>query len=190
MKNLIKPLAAVFLAALVAGCIPTWVRVEQPAPIAVATAFSVEVPQGWVRLDGLKDRVLITKDGPSIQVVVAKFASHEKAFDNIEETTAVDMLPDELAKLVIADLKHHESLSALEVVESSPATLDKHMGFRLHLRYKTNKGLAVERVAYGFVDEGGFYQLFYEAPSLHFFARDLRVFERTVESLIVTPRSS
>jgi len=83
---------------------------------------------------------------------------------------------------LLAEMRKDDETEHLEVVENSPATIAGRAGVLLHIRFRNDKGLEIQRRVYAFVDSGGIYTLSYQAPTLHYFDRDFEVFEHTVRS--------
>lgn len=181
MKHWVASLYLMLIGFLVTGCAP-WVKVENPLVKGPGNAFEVKLPVGWMRAQVVSNRVFITRDGAGIQFIEIMKRAHEKAFPRIKEKTRTDMLPSEVAEFVVAEIKSNEGLSGLKVLTNVPATVAQKTGFRLHLQMSTESALRYEIVVYGFVDESGFYQLAFQAPTLYYFQRDLLVFERVVKS--------
>lgn len=177
-------LSTVCLALLLSGCVTaTWTRVEQSQMTGPDRAFTIEAPAGWVHAAYLKNQVFLTRDGPAVQFIRVMRTPHAEAFAVVNKDSAPDMLPSELAELVVAELKAGTSRIGLEVVESVPRQVAGHPGFRLHLRFRDERGLRYEIAVCGFAADEGFFTVLYHAPTLHYFRRDLPEFERVVASL-------
>ena len=185
MKRMMQPTCLLVIATLATGC-AIWARIDEPLVDGPGKAFQLKLPVGWIRYSVMTDRVLVTRDGTGVQFIEAMQLTHKRAFSDLKEETRADMLPMELAELTIAQVKSRPGVSDLEVVSNAPATIAETTGFRLHVQMKNSQGLIYERVIYGFVDAEGFYRLTYQAPSLHYFKRDLSIFERAVKSFRLT----
>lgn len=183
MKRIGLLLGLVTVAAILGGCAGPWTRVEKPLAASPDNTFTVELPIGWVRAGVTDDRILVTRDGPGVQAIEIAFLQHKQAFESIEKESSSTMLPAELAELVIAEARNEELTKNLEVVENRPTSIARHSGFRLHMRFRNAQGLRFERVVYGFVDASGFCRVSYQAPSLHYFSRDLPTFQAVADSL-------
>ncbi len=183
MKRISLLLGFLMLAAILGGCAGPWTRVEKPLAASPGNTFTVELPVGWVRASVMGDRIIVTRDGPGVQAIEIAFVRHEDSFKSIDKESSPAMLPAELAELVIAEARNEELTKNLEVVENAPASIAGNSGFRLHVRFRNAGGLRVERMVYGFADASGFYRATYQAPSLHYFSRDLAAFETVVHSL-------
>lgn len=175
-------LGMVLAITLTSGC-AIWTHVKKPERKAYQGAFSIMLPAGWVHGNFYNKGILVTKDGPQVQVIIASHTTFENAFKKIKKAPTASTLPSELAEMYIAEIKTIKSMQSIEVVSNQPANLLGMPAFRLHLKYKDEYGLRIERLVYGTVDKSGVYLLHYEAPTLTYFQRDLPVFERLVTSI-------
>lgn len=177
-----KSLFALVLVLWLSGC-AVWTHHPESATVADPSGrFSIQVPAGWVRNNLASDQILITRDGPHTQQIALARHDFDKAFPKLKKKVDAKTLPTELAELTIAEMKNHDFMANLSVVENQPARLGTLLGFRLHVRFKTQAGLKVDRLTYGAVGERCVFMLSYTAPQLHYFERDLPVFERVVGS--------
>ncbi len=189
MITSIRLICVFLILSLVSAC-ATWVKLEKPVVVGPDKSFTVEVPVGWVRAALVTDKVLITRDGTGVQFIRIGKRAHEKAFPKIKKGTTADMLPTEVAELLIAEIKSEEAMSGLTVLTNEPADIAQKTGFRLHLQMKNQSGLRYEAVVYGFVDKSGFYELTFRAPTLHYFERDLPAFEQAVHSFRLAAKAA
>ena len=168
---------------LVSGCVTApWSRLDTATTTEPDQFYTVELPAGWVRAEMFKDRVMITRDGIPLQFIEVTRRPGDQAFPQIERGIPTGTLPLELAEMQIAEYKRHEQLAALEVLANLPATLGGLKGYRLHTRYRTGAGLRYEILTYGVASAEGYFTLTYRAPTLHYFQRDLPVFDTLVRS--------
>lgn len=181
MKNLLKFIAISCLLVLTA-CVTTWKPIAEPEFISAKDSYSVTLPSDWIEYALVKDALVITKDGTDLQTIKVIRDDHKMAFEKIEKSSNANMLPQEVAENLIAEIKASYSLDNINVLSNDPAALDGQPGYRLLMEYKTDRGLRRKYLAYGFVHKKGLYTLVYEAPTLHYFDRDLVVFEAVVKS--------
>jgi len=177
----------------------SWKLVDKPLALSKDKKFSVELPVGWVRAIDDKNVISATRDGMGIQLISTVRTKHRDAFKQFETKKQkkanakrlpnqkkamvnAQMLPAELAELVIADLKSGSEMSHVRVVSNLPLIIDGHQGFQLHFQYKNKKGLQFDHMISGFVDEKNLYQFAYRAPSKIYFPRDLKAFDKMVAS--------
>ena len=177
-----KSLFTLVLVLWLSGC-AVWTYHPQSEALADPSGrFSIQVPAGWVRNNLASDQILITRDGPHTQQIALARHDFDKAFPKLKKTVDAKTLPTELAELTIAEMKNHDFMANLRVIDNQPARIGPLVGFRLHVRFKTQAGLTVDRLTYGAVGDKGVFMLSYTAPRLHYFERDLPVFERVVGS--------
>jgi hypothetical protein len=166
---------------LLAGCAP-WQRVAAPETVGPDGAFEVRLPLGWVRSMSHTDKVLVTRDGLALQQIEIVRRPHAKAFPRLEEASRPDMLPNEVASLVLAELRGQPQVKALEVEDNRPVKLAGRDAFRVTVGFLNERGLGYRMVVYGFVDAQGLCTLSYRATRLHYFERDIGSFEGVVAS--------
>ena len=185
-----RPLAAARTALMVAalalaGCqTPPWTRVKTADAITLADSKHAFVPPaGWIRWNGAKSGVIVTRDGTPIQFIRAAEMSHAAAFKSIGRTSAPDLLPNELAELLIATRKAMPGMSGLRVTSNEPATFGGLDGVRLGLTYRDHRGASFDHLVYAAAGTDGVFLLEYHALSKYYFPRDLQEFETVVASL-------
>ncbi|MFO1435784.1 MAG: hypothetical protein U1F34_05285 [Gammaproteobacteria bacterium] len=135
----------------------------------------------------MNDRLMVTRDGVTVQYIEAANLDPSEAFaETIKQSKkkiGTDMLPEQVAELTLAEIQATQTAGAVKVLENTAATLDGEPAFRLHVQFKTEKGLRIEELIYGLMAGKRVLHLTYQAPTLHFFARDLNTFEDTIKSV-------
>jgi hypothetical protein len=175
-------LLGLLLASLVA-CTP-WARVDSSSRVETQTRdYSVELPLGWVKSTDSSNGTFITRDGPALNAIVIYRKPHDAKLPRTQRTTHADMLPHELAELILAEWRGTDATANLDVLSNAPATLGGQPAVRLHIRYKNERGLPIERVMIGMVDARGRLALQYEAPGIVYFQRSLADFEAMAASV-------
>lgn len=176
-----------------AGC-AAWERVEKAHTKGPGDAYTVDLPVGWVRstLAGVSggsltqlrgDPVLVTRDGPRLQVIALSRDDGDKAFPKLKKGASEDLLPSELAELYVADLKARGGeMAVLKVLDNRPVRISGQPGFRVHLQYRNTRGLVLEQVTCGLLYRKKFYLVSYQAPALHYFQKTLPDYEAVVAS--------
>lgn len=173
-------LVACSLCWMLAGCVSTWTRIEQPR--VEERGYTLEAPAGWVRYNLNSDGVTITRDGLPIQFIDVSLRPAEKVFKQTKKTLPANALPAEVAALVLAELRARPGLADLTVEENSPALVAGRPGFRLRVRYHNERGTAFDRLVLGAVQGDELLVFSYHALTTYFFARDLVTFEQVVAS--------
>jgi hypothetical protein len=154
-------------------------------------AIEVEWPQAWMKFtpadsdeNAKKEGWLltVTRDGVGLQAMILKKRPIEQGFNNTKKKAAPGVLPQELAELVLDDMRANPNFVDLQVVENSPSTLDGVPGYKVIIRYRNKAGLPRQAVYYGCVEKGLLYTLIYDAPQRHYYALDLATFEAVKNS--------
>lgn len=182
MNKLHKIISLTLILALTGCASSIWKPIEETSFIAPKDSFSVNLPGDWIDYSAARNAKVITKDGLDLQSIRIIRDDHRKAFKKIEKDSNANMLPQEVAENLIAEIKANYKLDNIDTLSNDPAMIDGMPGFRLLLEFKTERGLRRKYLAYGFVNDKGLYTLIYAAPTLHYFDRDIEVFESIVRS--------
>jgi hypothetical protein len=181
--SLRRSLAIGLLLASLAACTP-WTRVDPSTRIETrGDDYTLELPLGWVRGSSDSNGVFVTRDGPALNYIVVSRAPHDRKLPHTKRETRADMLPHELAELAIAEWKGSEATANLEVLSNTPVLLGGKPAVRVHIRYKNERGLPIERVMVALVDARGRLTIQYEAPAIVYFQRGLPDFEAMLASV-------
>jgi hypothetical protein len=169
------------LALSLAACATPWMPAEgtyaQPA-----AHYSVQLPQGWMRLRDAPE-LFTTRDGPLLQRVFAKWATFGQPLPASKKVITAGMLPEEAAEVVRDELATSGGAQGLTVAENAPAQVAGKPGFRIVYRFRTGDGLQMKGVAYGVMGNGGLAMVAYVAAERHYFDLDLPTFEQIRESM-------
>lgn len=168
-----------------AGC-ALWIPTGGPYKSA-AIQFSAELPQGWMRLNEealarQEKNLLITRDGVLLQTIrISRYPVNEPV-KTAQKYFRKDMLPQELAEVVLDNIASAPGVLNFEVMENAPAQIDGISAFRLVFTYKNKEGLRYKSVCYGFISGQWVYRLQYSAPQRYYFEKDLAAFARVAET--------
>lgn len=179
-----KSLLVVMLVASLAGC-AGWERVGpgNAGFEARKSDYTLTQPEGWVRRAGTPNDLVLTRDGPALNLIVVDREPHDRKLPGTKRTTRADMLPIELAELAVAEWKSRGDSEQVDVLSNTPATLGGTPGVRLHIRWKNERGLPIDNLVYALVDTKGRLSLIYQAPAIVYFERGLPAFEAMAASL-------
>ncbi|MEW6591040.1 MAG: hypothetical protein AB1418_08380 [Pseudomonadota bacterium] len=182
-----RALVLALLVASLGACAP-WTRVD-PATRHEARAndYTVELPLGWVRQTAGVNDIFLTRDGPALNYIAVSRQPHTRKLTYTKRETRPDLLPHELAELIVAEWKSAEATANLELIASTPLMLDGRPAVRVHARYKNERGLPIERLIVVRVDERGRLSFLYEAPAIVYFQRGLADFETMLASVRFVP---
>jgi hypothetical protein len=170
---------------LIAGCAP-WAAVDSTNRlIKVKGDYTLEAPIGWVRRNFDVYDVFISRDGPSLNFIAIDREKHQRELPLTKRKTSADMLPHEVAELVIAEQKAVDSRGSFSVLSSQPAMLNGKPAVRVHTRWKNERGLPIERLTYALVDLKGRLAFIYEAPGLVYFQKRVADFDAMVKTLVL-----
>jgi hypothetical protein len=162
--------------------------------------FAVDLPEGWrqhnASFDSVKiiketlekrrkldwDVVRLTRDGLLLQQIGIGRIPIAEELPHTKRKFTQHMVPIEAAEVMSDDLRSNSNLYHQEIAENAPAKLGGYPGFKLHYVYQTEEELKVEGLFYGALVGDWLYYVLYEAPAQHYFAKDLKLFEKTRSS--------
>lgn len=180
---MIRKLFPLFLVLLLTSCAP-WSAIDPDnLSISVKEDYSLDAPMGWVRRNYDIYDIFLSRDGPLLNFIAIQRDKHDVELKRTKRTTKADLLPHEVAELVIAEQKAGDTRSAFSVISNRPASIGGKPAVRVHTRWKTDRGLPIERLTYALVDGKGRLALIYEAPGLVYFPKSLEDFEQLVKSV-------
>ncbi len=201
MKNIVLLYCFSSLIVLLSGCAP-YVPVQGQF-VASEDNFEVDLPNGWRKhdqtvdqaplsrmiLEQLEERrklewdvLRITKDGLTLQQISIGRIPADEELPHTKKTLSREMLPQELAKIVLDNFRSNANIANFKVTENAPATVGGYQGFKLLYEYKTKQGLKVKVAYYGAMVGDWYYYLLYEAPARHYYPKDYPVFEKVKKS--------
>ncbi len=174
---------ALGLIVLLFGCAsPGWQMVKTENAQFSGERFFVQLPNGWMSYGEDSDGLLLSRDGVALQFITLNNAPHNEAFAPLDKVSSSSLLPSELAELTIRLLKTQQGMTSIEVFSNRPAEIAGQNGFRLQLGFENQQGLNYQGLLYGFAGTERFYLLSFYATEIHYFSRDLSVFEALVKS--------
>lgn len=154
--------------------------------VASGDGYEVELPEGWRRFMPYRDGVALTFDGLELQAVYLARRPFDKEAPNTKRKIAKGMLPQEVAEVVIDDLRSDRNRGNLEIVENAPVSLGGYAGFKLVYSYQAATNLRKRGIYYGALVGDWYYFVYYQAPARYFFERDLPTFEKIRSSFKIT----
>jgi hypothetical protein len=183
MKKTILHIAAATLALTLSGCI-AWKPASKEPVKSSGAKYSIVMPAGWNVLT-LGPSQQVSKYGVGMQSLIIHYKKHKNAFGsgkNREDATA-DMDPRDLCNKLIADMKATPGRETMEITAVAPAMLGGRAGCRAEVTSKRTfnaDGIRYQHLVYGVTNAHGVYILHYEAPVIHYFAKDLPDVEKSV----------
>jgi hypothetical protein len=170
------------------GC-ATWVAVGGKYAMS-SQNFEVKLPDGWRKYELVKDALLITKDGLSLQQIRIGRMSIDKDLDHTKKKFSKEMLPQEVAEMVIDNFRSNPNVISQEIIENTPAQIGGYSGYKFVFTYQTKEGLTKKGVNYGFMSGNWFYEILYEAAERYYFAKDLPAMEKVKDSFRLLKESA
>ena len=183
MKTRIRLLTTAALWAVLftmAGC-TTWTRIEAPGMNGPDNRYTLEVPTGWVHAAFVTDSIIISKDGPGLNLIEVTHRKNSQAFAKTKAAITDDLLIGEVAEYFLAEFKATAG-TQVNHLSTEPATVSGLSGFKAHLEIISPNGLVFDTLAYCTRDDVYFYSLLYRAPRLYYYEKDLKQFEDLVAS--------
>ena len=167
-----------------------WKMVMEGQPfVHKASGYSIQYPTGWRYAKmPFGDETVATRDGPCLQRIYVDFRKHKKAFRALGKDATPDMMPQELAEKIVAELVAAGSLQHMEVLSNEPITLAGRPGFKVHVSYRTAVdagSVRYESIVVGTNSPQGIFLVGYVGSVLNYFARDLESYDRTLATFTV-----
>ena len=178
MDKKIPLVAAVGMALIISGC-AAWSKTNgyyrNPSQ-----KYSTELPWGWMRYRG--NDLLLTKDGVFLEAITVIRRNIKDKLEFTKKLFGKGMLPEEIAEIIIDDLKASNKIGNLEIIENSPAKIGGRDAFKLVYSFTTESGLKKRCIHYGFGYEKWVYEVSYSGTDWHYFDKGVNDFEQMVES--------
>lgn len=146
--------------------------------------FALSLPDGWIKLNDEDEGVVATRDGFGLQRIAVRRLKVGDDLANTKKKLRRGMSPQELAEVLIDDVRASGERTGVKVLETRPATLAGKSGFRATLAY-TEDGLPRQEVLAGILVDDLVWRVNYVAPARHYFALDAKTFDEALESFRV-----
>jgi hypothetical protein len=145
--------------------------------------FALDLPPDWMMMNFVENGLVATRDGFNLQMVRVRKIKFGEDLPHTRKKVSNGMGPQELAEVLLDDLRSDGSANALKVLETRPATIAGGKGFRTTVAFKDGHGLRFKAVLCGVMAEGRAWQISFVAPARHYFDRDLPAFDAAIASL-------
>lgn len=149
----------------------------------IGANVKLPLPEGWMKLNGLDNALVATRDGFNLQTLRFRRIDLEKKLPHTLKVIRKGMRPDELAEVLLDDLKTEGTAMGFQVLDTRPAQFSGQPGFRAVVTFKDSDGLRYKAVVSGAIIRGYAWQLAYVAASRYYFDRDLPHYERALLDL-------
>jgi hypothetical protein len=152
--------------------------------------YSVQFPAGW-KFNRLwfSDETGATRDGPELQAIFVDYRAHKNAFKALKKDSAPDMMPQEMAESLVADMAKERGLENVQILANEPAVVSGKPGFSLRFEYlmPIHRGaVRVREIIAGAAGRSGLYLVGYRAPVLYYYDRDVDKFAGALKSFTIT----
>ena len=152
--------------------------------------YSVQFPPGW-KFNRLwfSDETGATRDGPELQAIFVDFRAHKNAFKALKKDSTPDMMPQQMAELLVADMAKERGLENVQMLANEPAVVSGKPGFQLRFEYlmPVSRGaVRMREIVAGAAGTKGLYLVGYRAPVLYYFDRDVDKFADALKSFTIT----
>ena len=175
-----KKLSTVFLfigvAAVLACAYPGDMTQSSPSH------FDVAIPAGWQK-HTTKKFFLIYKKDPLRQYILAQERPLDKPFKFSKKSLTAGMQSQEVATVVIDELRSDKQLLNLVVIESAPATIKGNEGCRILFTDGLGDGSNYKTLYLGFIRGASYVSLRLNVAADKDFDRDLQAFNEVVDSM-------
>jgi hypothetical protein len=178
-------ISVIILAAGLHGCATAWRPVQGRL---VSSRWSIQAPEGWMRLDA-PNYEMISKDGPYLQYIFIQERPLAAGFNHTRQHLERGMLPHEMARVILDDLRADTQISGFTLLSNTPAQVGGLPGFRLVYSYRDRQGVDMKTIYYGVVFSGYFFNVRYTAARRYYFAADRNTFQQVFKSLCLSARS-
>lgn len=171
------------LSLILGGCItPPWSVSTEAEYVATDFNVAMKIPPGWM-VHSRKDVLLATRDGVLLQYIVLENIHVDDELSNTKKQFKRGLLPLEQAEVILDNMAGNEHYKGFKLLSKKPAKISGHQAFRAEYRYKDADGLEYRGVYYGFMQNDWFYGVRYVAPKRHYYQRDVKKFEKSVQSM-------
>lgn len=167
------------LVIMLTGCAP-WVAVGGRY-IDQSYQFQTELPGGWMRARSAQP-LLITRDGVLLQLIQVERIGVGQDLKHTKKKFSKDMLVQDIVEVITDNHRSDPSRLNFELLESQPAKVAGHPGFKIVFAFRNAAGLKLKAAQYGFMAREWVYILTYQGAARHYFERDLNTFEKVRES--------
>lgn len=139
--------------------------------------LSMPLPGDWMKLNHVDDGLVATRDGFNLQTIAVVRVDPGDPLPHTKKQVRKGMRPDELAEVLLDDLRGTSGVNGFTVLETRPATIGGSPGFRAAVAFKDEWGMKVRAVVCGTVVGSRAFRISYLAPARHYYDKDLPTFE-------------
>jgi hypothetical protein len=165
------------------GCLEMWTRIDSTNARITEANYTLELPPGWVRNNFYREGVALTQDGLGIQMMDVSVLAHDKAFPKTKRKASADLLPAELAEMILAEYRADPLFANLAVLETAPTMVSGQSGVRVKFTFKNPRGVAYQREVHAAATPTGVALVGYQAIARYYWERDYSSFQQFLSTL-------
>jgi hypothetical protein len=186
----IRALALLAGMAIATPAVAGWKSVADGQPFThKGSGYSIQYPAGWryVKMP-FGDETVATRDAPALQKIYVDFRKHKKAFRALGKDATPEMMPQELAEKIVAEMEKEGSLQNMRVLSNEPTTLAGRPAFRIHVSFRTAVdagSVRYEGIVVGANSPQGIFLVGYSGPVLHYFSRDVENYDKALATFAI-----
>jgi PBP1b-binding outer membrane lipoprotein LpoB len=175
-------LAFLAIALLFSGC-AQWKDVTGSQNIK-SQKLSIDLKEdNWHAFDNANfESYSLTKDGLLLQQITIKRFELDEVLSN-KKKISKDILPHELAELLIEDIKARNSMKAFKMISNEPDIIAQQDGINLIFEQKDDFNNVIRKNASYFIYDEKLYMIIYIAPVQHYYKKDLHKFQAIKKSI-------
>lgn len=145
--------------------------------------ISMPLPDEWMKRNFVEDGLIATRDGFNLQTISISRADPGKELKYTKKKVAKGMRPNELAEVLLDDLRSSGKANGLSVLDTRPLTIGGSPGFRTTVAFKDGWGMRVKAVICGTIVGDRAFRIVYVAPARYYFDKDLATFDDAVAGI-------
>ncbi len=108
-----------------------------------------------------------------------------KEMPHTRKTFTMAMRPQEIAEVMVDDVRSESDVKAVKLLETKPAQISGQTGFRAVIAFRDSDGMKFKAVLAGVLVGSDLWRLVYVAPERHYFELDLATFDAALASFRV-----
>lgn len=173
------------LATVLVSCAPQWHTVTKSVVDKKAGAI-IAAPNGWKFME-VDNKILFTPDSPDLGLLVYQVLPVSKPMKFTKQIIQKNMLPEDLAAIVIDNYQLNQSLTQFKILDNSPEFLAGGEGFRLTSEFKSSDGNPMKMITVGVSQETNSIVIEYSAPKRVYFDKFKPEIETILSKLKFSP---
>ena len=154
------------------------------------SGYTIQYPAGW-RYIKFGDETVATRDGACMQRIYVDFRKHKKAFRALGKDATPEMMPQELAEKIVAEMEAAGSLQNMQLLSNEPTMLAGRPAFKVHVSFRTAVeagSVRYEGIVVGANSPQGIFLVGYSGSVLHYFVRDVETYDKTLATFAIAER--